>query len=110
MTAPGIMRTRVTFSEPTRISDGYGNTTEGWTARGTVWAEVIHLKGGETVMAARLTGTHTQVFRIRRSALSRAVTTEWRADADGVAFNIRDVTRDPLGRFDELLCESGVAI
>ena len=106
------MRTRVTLSERVAgTSDGYGNTTpDTWVARGTVWAEVIHLKGGETVMAARLTGTHTQVFRIRQSALSRAVTTEWRADADGVAFNIRDVTRDPLGRFDELLCESGVAI
>lgn len=104
------MRARVTLSEPVHISDGYGNTTDGWNARGTVWAEVIHLKGGETVMAARLTGTHTQVFRIRQSSLSLAISTDWKAEADGVAFNIRDVTRDPLGRFDEVLCESGVAI
>ena len=89
-----------------------GNTEGGWVDQGTVWAQFIHLRGGESVLAGRLQGRHTQVVRVRASEMTRLVETDWRVtDArTGVEFAIRDVTFDPGRAAVDLLCESGVAV
>lgn len=89
-----------------------GNVEGAWVDQGTVWAQFIHLRGGEEVLAGRLQGRHTQVIRVRASTLTRAIATDWRVtDArTGVQFAIRDVTLDPGRAAIDLLCESGVAI
>ena len=112
----GALRERVTLSaRETRNPDepnDYGNTVADWVDQGTVWAQYLHLRGGESVMAGRLAGRHTQVIRVRASEFSRSTSTEWKVTdtRSGQEFNIREVTLTPDRMWVELLCESGVAI
>ena len=111
----GALRERVNLSQrETQNQDApndYGNTIDAWVEQGTVATQYIHLRGSETVLAGRLAGQHTQVIRVRASALTRQVSTDWRVtDArTGQEFNVRDVTLDPRRRYVDLLCEAGVA-
>lgn len=111
----GAMKHRVGFalrftSNPDSPID-YGNTVDEWVEQFEERAQYIHLRGGETVMAARLEGRHVQIMRIHASERSRQITTDWLAydKATEVTYNIRDVTQDEGGRFIDVLCESGVA-
>lgn len=111
----GDLSERVTLAKRIEINPDaphdLGNRRGDWVDQGTVWAQYIHLRGGEGVLAARLQGKHTQVIRVRSSAFSRRIEPDWRVtDArTGVEFAVRDVTIDPGGAAVDLLCESGVA-
>jgi SPP1 family predicted phage head-tail adaptor len=112
MIAAGELRERVTFSRRAAVDDGHGNTVSGpWTDEFTVWARVRHLRGGEEVMASRLSGRQPVVLTVRRSPESEGVTTDWRATdaASGEVYNIRSVTPDEERAYFDLLCERGVA-
>lgn len=100
-----------TSSNPDSPAD-YGNTVEEWVEQFEERAQFIHVRGGETVMAARLQGRHVLIMRIYSSARTRQITTDWRAvdQRTSVIYNIRDVTHDEGRRFIDLLCESGVAV
>lgn len=89
----------------------YGNTEDAWAEQFVTRAEFINVRGREEVLAARLTGTHVQVIRVRASSLTRAITTAWRAvdKRNGDIFNIRDVTVETDRQFISLLTEKGVA-
>ncbi len=110
MTA-GPLRERVIFEAQGSASDGAGGTTTAWADQFERWAEYIHLKNGESVMAGRLTGKHSQVVKVRAETATRAVTTDWRLrdKRSGQVFNIRDITLTKDRAFFEMLCESGVA-
>lgn len=111
----GRLTERVAFDQRVEVNPDaprdYGNTVGGWEERYSCAAQFIHLRGGETVLAARLAGRHTQVVRVRASSFTRALTPEWqvRDVRAGTVFNIRDVTRSPDRAWVDLLCESGVA-
>lgn len=107
----GPLKQRVTFQKQGTMSDGAGGTTTAFVDQFTVWAGYTHLRGGETVLAARLQGQHSQVIRVYRSRRTRLITTDWRVkDArTGVVLNIRDITPTDDGAFFDMLCQSGVA-
>ncbi len=107
----GALIERVGFEEPLTGSDGGGGTLNGFAERFTCRAAYIHLRGGESVLAARLAGQHSQVIRVRSSSQSRAVTTDWRIvdKRTGTAFNIRDATPTADRAYVDFLCQSGVA-
>lgn len=108
----GDLVERVTFDRKGTASDGAGGTTTAWTEQFTCRAGYTHLRGGETVIAARLEGTHVQVIRVRRSTETDAVTTDWRIrdTRSGEIFNVRDVTPTRDRQWLDFLCERGVAI
>lgn len=89
----------------------YGTTEFTWTQQFACRAQFIHLRGGEDVMAARLSGTHIQVIRVRASTETLLATTDWRVvdKRNGDIFNIRDVTHGVDRRYIDLLCEKGGA-
>lgn len=89
----------------------YGNTVSDWQEQFVVRAGFVHLRGGESVMAGRLQGKHTQVIRVRSSSQTRTITTDWRVvdKRNGDIFNIRDITVETDRQFISLLCEKGVA-
>ncbi|ASY68897.1 phage head closure protein [Sinorhizobium fredii] len=89
----------------------YGNTVSEWQEQFETRAEFIHLRGGETVLAGRLEGRHTQVIRLRSSTASRTITTDWRVvdKRSGDTFNIRDIEHETNRQFISLTCEKGVA-
>jgi SPP1 family predicted phage head-tail adaptor len=108
----GDLTEAVAFDRQGTASDGAGGTTTAWVEQFTCRAGYTHLRGGETVIAARLSGTHVQVIRVRRSSQTVAVTAEWRVrdTRSGEAFNIREFTPTKDRQWIDFLCERGVAV
>ena len=116
MTAPakgsGGLYRKVTLQQPMSGSDGGGGALDGFVDAFTCRAEYVHLRGGESVLASRLEGVHSQVIRVRASSETRAATTDWRiVDArDGTIYNIREISEDEMSRlWLDFLCQRGVA-
>lgn len=110
----GRQREKLLFQVRANVDDGYGNTQSGdWETQFTSAAELIPLKGGEPVIAARLTGVQPYIIRIRGSSQSRSVTTAWRAvDARNQSriFNIRSIANtDQKNAWLDIMAEDGVA-
>lgn len=125
MMGAGDLTYRVAFLKREALNDGKGNTlgnklVEQFQSR----AAYRHLRGGESVMANRLSGKHVQVITVRASTLTRQITTDWvirdvRASNEtapgsgkftGDVFNIRDVTHETDRQWISLLVEKGVAV
>lgn len=104
----GRLDERVTFQKRGTAADGYGGMETSWSDQFTVWGGFLHLRGGETVLSARLEGVHPAVIRVRASSDTTQITTDWRAVCDGVVYSIRDVS--PVERaFIDLLVAAGEA-
>ncbi|MDK4704326.1 head-tail adaptor protein [Rhizobium sp. CNPSo 4062] len=101
----------VAFDKRADADDGAGNTVGEWQEKLQCRAGFTHLRGGESVMAARLEGQHTQVIFVRRSTLTRGITTDWRVRdlRNGDTFNIRDITPSDDRLWLDFLCQKGVA-
>lgn len=101
----------VAFDKKGTASDGAGGTTTAFTEQFTCRAAYVHLRGGESVQAARLEGQHPQVIRVRASSQARGVTTDWRIrdKRTGDVFAIRDITPGVDRQFIDFLCQKGVA-
>lgn len=71
MTRPriGAMRHHLTLEAVARSPDGGGGVTESWTSVADVWAAVIPVTGGESVVGEGVSGRITHVVFMR-----------WRAD------------------------------
>ena len=109
----GELDRRVSFDEPSPGSDGQGGQEDGWAAdRHSCWAGFRYLRGGETVIQARLAGTQVIVAKIRKNASAKAITNGWRMrdTREGVAYNVRSIIPSDDRAFYEITCESGVAI
>jgi SPP1 family predicted phage head-tail adaptor len=102
---------RVAFDLRAEVDDGYGNTQSDWVERFQCRAAYRHLRGGESVMAGRLEGKHTQIITVRSSSQTRQIDTDWRVrdTRTGQEFNIRDVTHETDRQWISLLVERGVA-
>lgn len=107
----GDLYERVGFEAPQSGSDGGGGVLAGHVERFVVRAGYTHLRGGESVMAARLEGRHVQVIRVRASSDTRQVTADWRIvdKRAGTVFNIRDITPSTDRAWLDFLVERGVA-
>ncbi|RVN04653.1 phage head closure protein [Sinorhizobium meliloti] len=108
----GRLSERVSFARRVEREDEYGNTVAEWQEQFEAAAGYQHLRGGETVMAARLTNKHPVVVRLRTSTAARQVTADWKLTdkRTGVEYAIKDVTHDVDRLYIDLLCERGVAI
>ncbi|SDN84835.1 phage head closure protein [Ensifer sp. YR511] len=106
----GRLSERVSFFQRGEFQDQYGNTVSDWVLQFQTAASYQHLRGGEAVMAARLTNKHPLVVRIRTSTAARSVTAEWKLTdtRTGVEYAINDVTHDVDRTWIDLLCERGV--
>lgn len=106
----GTLKERVSFAARNGQDDGYGNPVSGWVEQFQDAAEYKHLRGGETVIAARLENRHPQVVRVRASTATRRVTSDWRITdvRTSVQYAIRDVTASTDRKWIDFLCERGV--
>lgn len=102
----------IAFGKREEITDEYGNTQGAFVEAFHQRAAYIHLRGGESVMAGRLEGKHTQIVRVRASAQARQITSDWYAQdvRTGEYLAIQDVTPGLDRQFIDLLCENGVAL
>lgn len=109
----GQLKARLQFQSPKAASDGYGNEEEGWQEEQEVSAQIIPLKGGEQVLAQRLSGTQPVVIRVRSSSFTRGIGADWRA-VDVHSDAIYQVKAPPADmdqkrQYLDILAEQGVA-
>lgn len=102
---------RVAFDKREEIDRGDGVFVGQWVEQFQARAGFTHLRGGESVMAGRLQGQHTQVIFVRSSLQTKEVTADWRVRdvRTGIEFNVRDITRTTDRQWLDFLCQSGVA-
>ena len=80
MMRAGDLDHRAIFSARREISDEYGGTRDEWVMQFTEWADVKYLRGGESIMEARLASRNPVVVTIRNSARARQITSEWQVE------------------------------
>lgn len=110
----GKLREKLLFQRRAVVDDGFGNEVAGdWETQFTAAADLIPLRGGEPVLAARLTGVQPFIIRIRSCIAARAVNTAWRAvDARQTSrvFNITAaVDPDNKNAWIDMMATQGVA-
>lgn len=113
MTQAGQLKHRIAFDKRTLADDDYGNKVSGpFTEQFVVAAFMQARFGGESVMAARLTGQQPVTVTVRQSAQTRLIATDWqiRDTRTGAVYAIRSIADPDDARvWFEILCQSGVA-
>lgn len=95
------------FQSPVQSRDEDGQIVQGWTDEFDEWANVRYLRGGETVMQARMLSRSPAIVTIYASDLALRVTSEWRVVIDGRMFEIKEDPRPTPDRaFLEMLAEA----
>lgn len=107
----GPLRERFAFDKRTDVPDGAGNTEGEWEEQFVVAARRESLKGGETVMAARLEKRQPYIVTIRYNENTRRITHDWRArdvrtDAE---YNLTSVVARPKRDYIDILLTEGQA-
>jgi len=108
----GKLDRRLRFEKRLEVDDGAGNYTAGWVLQFETAAHRMWVRGGETVMAARLESRQPAVLVVRNSANARQIGNDWRAvdKRDGRVYNIREIPKESDDRaMLEMLAEAGVA-
>ncbi|WP_089177258.1 head-tail adaptor protein [Bosea sp. AS-1] len=109
----GALNQVVAFQVRSEADDGYGNPITGEYA--TQFFEPCRLqplKGGEPVLAARLTKVQPYVLRVRSSARTRRVGVDWRAvnTRTGAIYNIKTISNiDERGAYLDMMAVEGEA-
>ncbi|MDB6455013.1 phage head closure protein [Falsirhodobacter sp. 20TX0035] len=103
----GDLTRRATLLEPVQRRDKDGQIIQGYADRGTVWANLLPLRGGESVMQARMESRNPAIVTVRASPLTRSVTSEWRVTIDGREYDVKEDPRETQDRaFLEFLVEA----
>lgn len=103
----GQLTKRVTLLEPVKGLDADRQPILTYGDRGTVWCNVMWLRGGESVMAARLQSRSPAIITVRASSLTRQITSEWKLRIRGRDFDAKEDPRETQDRaFLELLAEA----
>lgn len=115
MSGAGHLNRRIRFDRRSDVpsGDGLGNFDGAWQAQFTVAAEVKALRGGESVLGARLTGTQPVVIIVRLSPQTLTIRSDWRAvdTVSGTEYAITAPPADTAGRrkYLDIMATSGVA-
>lgn len=109
----GELRERVAFGVRQTIDDGYGNPVSGdFLEQFTTAARIQPLKGGERVMADRLSGVQPCVIRVRYSLRAMEIAPGWQARdvRKGTVFNITGAANmDEKRKYIDILATAGEA-
>ncbi|MBF9042957.1 head-tail adaptor protein [Rhodobacterales bacterium HKCCE4037] len=113
----GALHERVAFDAPVAAPDGRGGVETTWgDAEDAVVtrASFRYLRGGETVQAARLSGSQPVVVTVRRSPATLGVTPDWRMRDVGRGDKVANIRSGPVVSDDrqwlEFTVEFGVAV
>lgn len=114
MVSAGKLRDRFTFQKDEATADWTGHpAAPDWKDKFTVWGTIEYSRGGESVMAARLTARQPAILTVRNTSDARQVEPNWRVkDArTGEIFNIRETPREAKESrgFLQMLVEAGAS-
>ncbi|WP_347268810.1 phage head closure protein [Paracoccus sp. (in: a-proteobacteria)] len=102
----GDLTKRATFQRPEMGRDGDGNQILAYVDDHAGWVHLRPLRGGESVMAARLASKAPAIVTLRASANARRVTSEWRVLIEGRTYEAKEDPRETQDRaYLELLAE-----
>ncbi|WP_375263831.1 phage head closure protein [Palleronia sp.] len=87
------MTSRALFQVREEVDDGFGNTYGAWVDRFTRWCHVRFLRGGETVIAARLVSRQPAIITIRHDAETATIAPAMRCVIAGRSFDIKEQPR-----------------
>lgn len=108
----GELRERVTFAKRETVDDGYGNVVGDFVDQFSTWARVTPMRGGETVMAARLAGRQPVAIKVRYTAETMAIAPDWRAKnaVTGEEYAVHSIANmDERRAYLTIMAEAGVA-
>lgn len=118
MIGAGRLDQRLQFQSPAPLDDGAGNTTDGFQPQFETAAGIRFLRGGETVLAARLEQTAPLLITVRASTNTRQITGDWRAVdmRTRAVYQVKENPRNPVDKngkenrgYFEFLAQAGVA-
>ena len=95
---------RVTFENPTKTANNYGEETLDWSTYKTVWAKIDWKGGGENEESEKLTATSKVVFHVRNIDLAN-LTTETRINYDSKYYYVRAINEIGREQFFEIMTE-----
>jgi len=97
----------VAFGKRVEQGDEFGNTQGPFAEQFSCRAAYLHLKGGESVLAARLEGKHSQVIRVRFNSNTRQITADWyvKDKRTDMLFAVSDVTPSENRQFVDVLID-----
>lgn len=99
----GTLNVRVTIQQLAGTVDGLGQPVPTWNDFATVWANVAHTSGIETIRADAIASVVRASIRVRYRT---DITTGMRATAGGHTYNIVAVMPDIGGKeYTDLACE-----
>jgi len=106
----GALTERVAFDAPNGGTDAFGGETVGWTEHHVCAAQWTYGKGDESVQAARQAGRSAYKLKVRSSAKTRSVTTDYRLRdvRRGTVWNITSVDAITDRQWVFLVCEGEV--
>lgn len=114
MVGAGDLRDRFTIQRDMAVPDWSGHPGEpDWQDQFTVWGGIQFMRGGEAVIAARLTARQPAILTIRNSKQAQGIKPSDRVKnaRTGEIFNVREqprVSRESRG-FLEMLVEAGAS-
>lgn len=103
----GDLDYRAEFALRETIDDDMGGTRDEWVTQFIDYVAVKHLRGGESVMQARLSSRNPVVVTIRNSARARLIDSEWQVtlrDRTGIT-KVYAVREDPRPGEDSAFLE-----
>jgi len=103
-----IFEKRMTLADP---GDGAGTYRADWVEQFERWASVTNLIGGETVIAARLSGIQPCVITVRMDSETKLIKADWRArhKVSGDIYNLRAPNPAPDRSQISFMAETGEA-
>lgn len=104
-----LLDTRTAFDEPTGVTTATGGQITAWAERiSGIWAGFRYLRGGEVVLAARLSGKQPAVVTVRLAPETLAIKPHWRLRnlRDGQVYQITAIVPTASREFLEITCEA----
>jgi SPP1 family predicted phage head-tail adaptor len=100
---PGLLNRRVVVQQQSTTQDAIGQPVLTWTTFATLWADIRHSSGVESIKADALTSTVRASIRVR---YTRTITTGMRVVEGTTTYNIVAVLPDMGGKeYTDLVCE-----
>lgn len=104
----GDLTKRAAFQRPLEGPDEDANLITDYPVAFEAWVNLRPLRGGESVMAARMQSYAPAIVTFPTSAQARAVTSEWRVVIDGRTYEAKEDPRETQDQaFLEMLVEAG---
>ena len=105
----GKLDYRAAFAAPVEARDDDGQVVQSYDEQFTVWAGIRWLRGGESVMQARMQSRSPAILTVRKTPDTDRITSEWRVLVDGRDFDVKEDPRpsDDRGYLEMLVEDRG---